>query len=190
MALHDSSSFDNDVNRGTPIIVLALVFTTLSTLTTVIRLTVRGINRQLGWDDLAIALASTLAIVQAPFNILSAKSGLGRHSKFISNTHPVIEWTWFAQLFLFLVLPLTKCAICLFIFRIQKRGWLKWCLYGLMSGLVITNFLCIILLLAQCHPIYAYWDPAAGTCWKVDIYNDAIWVQVGEFLSEIPYPIG
>lgn len=184
----ESNTAVSDVDRGFPIIVLASVFTTLSSLTTVIRLTVRGINRQLGWDDLAIAAATTTAIVQWPFNILSVKSGFGRHVKYIheSQAQRVIEWVWFAELFLFLTLPLAKCAICLFIFRIQRRGWLKWCLYGLMAGLVITNLICIILLLAQCQPTYAYWDRTAGTCWSIDIYNGAIWAQVGEITAEHP----
>lgn len=48
-----------------------------------------------------------------------------------------------------------------------------------MIGLVVTNGGCVIVLLAKCHPIRGNWDGEVGKCWNPNIYNDIIWVQVG-----------
>lgn len=59
---------EGDSNRGTTFIILAIVFGSLSTITTLIRIRVRSIKHQLGWDDFAIGLASVLIVVELVFN--------------------------------------------------------------------------------------------------------------------------
>lgn len=161
---------------------LVSVLTSLSIICTATRVGVRKVKHKLGLDDLFIGLAVVFAIIQSSFNILEVNRGFGRHKDSLSKDQlqEILKWTWLSEFFLFLVLPLTKISICFFILRIKNRGWLKWFLYGLMTGLVLTHGLCIIILLAQCRPVRAYWNRSAGTCWKVSIYNDAIWVQVGK----------
>lgn len=163
-------------------VVLVSVFTSVSIICTAIRVGARRMRHQLGLDDLFIVLAVILAIVQSSFNILRVHNGFGQHEDTLSDDQiqEVLKWTWYSQFFLFLVLPLTKISICFLILRTRSVGWLKWFLYGLMTGLVLTNGLCIIILLVQCRPLHAYWNRSAGTCGKVSIYNDAIWVQVGK----------
>lgn len=92
----------------------------------------------------------------------------------------ILIWTWFTEIAMFTILPLTKISIGFFILRFNDSGWLKWFLYGLMTGLVLTYGACIIVLLAQCRPIRAYWNRSAGTCWNIKIYNDVIWIQAGK----------
>ena len=171
---------DGDVNRGTTFIVLAAVFAFLSTATTATRLTVRTLNRQLGWDDFCIGVASTLVLIQLVFNGLQYHAGDGRHLYYLteSQVESSLKWDYITEFFLFLVICVTKISICLFVLRIKNKGWLKWCLYALMAGLVITTLVCEIILFAQCQPIHAFWDKK-GTCWNPTIYNDAIWAQVG-----------
>ncbi|KAL8897228.1 MAG: hypothetical protein Q9192_002682 [Flavoplaca navasiana] len=170
-----------DVNRGTQFLIIAVVFGTLSMITTVIRITVRIIKRQFGYDDCAISLATGLVLIELVFNGLEYHEGAGRHAFYLSERQRQrsLMWNYVTQYLLFLIVSITKIGICLFILRIKKTGWLRWCLYALMAGLVITTLPCIIILSAQCRPLWALWEPQAGTCWSRDVYNDAIWAQVG-----------
>lgn len=180
--------FDKGPDRGPALLVLLCLFIFISIITTAIRLAVRRVRHQLGKDDLLISVTAVLAIVQSIVIVLQVCAGFGRHQDSLSEdqVRRVIKITWSAEVIFFFVLPLPKISIAFFIFRIKSRGWLRWCLYGLMAGLVLTHGLCIIILLAQCHPLHAYWDRTAGTCWNVSIYNDAIWIQIGKVIVRHP----
>ncbi|KAL8640854.1 MAG: hypothetical protein Q9228_002274 [Teloschistes exilis] len=169
-----------DINRGTRFIVIAAVFGSVSTLTTAIRVTVRIIKRQFGYDDFAISLATGLVLIELVFNGLEYHEGAGRHAFYLSERQQQrsLMWNYVTQYLIFLIICVTKVGICLFILRIKNTGWLRWCLYALMTGLVLTTIPCIIILSAQCRPLRALWMPGAGTCWSRDVYNDAIWAQV------------
>jgi len=91
----------------------------------------------------------------------------------------ILKWTWANEILIFVTVCLIKVSICLFILRFKRTGWLKWFLYVMMAGLIITNASCIVVLLAQCRPLNAYWNRAAGTCWDVRIYNGFIYAAVG-----------
>ncbi|KAL8759409.1 MAG: hypothetical protein Q9199_000778 [Rusavskia elegans] len=171
---------DGDVNRGTQFLIIAVVFGALSTITTAIRITVRIIKRQFGYDDFAISLATGLMLIELVFNGLEYHEGAGRHAYYLSERQQQrsLMWNYVTQYLLFLIISITKIGICLFILRIKNTGWLPWCLYTLMGGLVLTTLPCIIILSAQCQPLWALWTPEAGTCWSRDVYNDAIWAQV------------
>ncbi|KAL8671559.1 MAG: hypothetical protein Q9168_003944 [Polycauliona sp. 1 TL-2023] len=169
-----------DFNRGTQFITVAVVFGGLSTLTTAIRITVRIIKRQFGYDDFAITLATGLLLIQILFNGLEYHEGAGRHAFYLTERQQQrsLMWNYVTQYLIFLIIGITKIGICLFILRIKNTGWLRWCLYALMGGVVVTTLPCIIILSAQCRPLWALWMPEAGTCWTRDVYNNAIWVQV------------
>ncbi|KAL8965502.1 MAG: hypothetical protein Q9183_003820, partial [Haloplaca sp. 2 TL-2023] len=171
---------DGDINRGTQFMVIAFVFGFLSTVTTAIRITVRTLKRQFGYDDFAISLATALILIQLVFYGLEYHEGAGRHAFYLSQRQQQrsLMWNYVTQYLLFLILSITKVSICLFILRIKNTGWLRWCLYALMGGLVVTTLSCIIILSAQCRPLWAFWMPEAGSCWRKDVYNDAIWAQV------------
>ena len=172
------------MNRGTACIVLIAVFGFLSIATTAIRIGVRALNHQLGWDDLCIGLASCFYMIQIVFNGLTYRSGYGRHTYYLGEyqTQETLKWNYITEIFLFLVICFTKISICLFVLRIKNARWLRRCLYSLILGLVITTLLCEIILFAQCQPLHAFWNRQSGTCWKPAIYNDAIWVQVGRYI--------
>ena len=178
-----------DVNRGATLVVLCAVFGFISTTTTIIRVTVRGLSRQLSWDDFAISAATVFLITGEIFNGLSYGSGFGRHSVYLTpkQVQAILKWSFVTQIFLYLVNSLTKVSICLYILRIKKTGWLKWSMYALMAGLFITAATCLIVLFAQCRPIYRNWDRMNphGSCWEPKVYEDAIWAQVGK---ADPYP--
>ena len=169
-------------DRGPNVVILTSVFTTISVLSTSVRLAMRTAHHQLGWDDLAISLAVLFTIVSWPFTILCVQSGYGKHRSLLSDAQyeTAIKWLFILEFNLFFTLPLTKVSICYFILRIKNTGWLKWFLYAMMVTLFLTNLAALVVLCAQCQPLYAYWDRKAGTCWSPQIYNDAIWLGVCE----------
>ena len=173
-----------DVNRGVTLVVLCGVFGFFSMITTIIRVTVRGLSQQLGWDDFAISAATIFLITGEVFNGLSYGAGYGRHTVYLTSKQiqAILKWSFATQVFLYLVNSITKVSICLYILRIKRTGWLKWSLYALMTGLTITAATCLIILLAQCRPVYRNWDRTNphGSCWEAKVYEDAIWAQVGK----------
>ena len=177
----------SDVDRGTTLIVLAAVFTFFSTITTIIRIFIRAVKHQLGWDDFSIALAVILLLIQLTFTGLAYHAGDGHHSIYLktSQSIAVVKWNYITECLLFLIICLMKISICLFILRIKNTGWLKWCLYTLMAGLILTTLVCEIILFAQCQPIRTWWDRSAGKCWNLAVYNGSIWAQIGMFCIRV-----
>ena len=171
-----------DVDRGGTLIVLCTLGGSLSTATFFMRIGIRALNRQFGWDDWTITAAWIFLLVGMSMNGLEYHSGFGRHQFYLNHlqVQSILKWSWLSQFFLFLTICLVKISISLFILRIKRRGWLKWALYALMAGLVVTTVPCIVMLLAQCQPVRAYWDRATGKCWNPHFYANAIWAQVGE----------
>lgn len=176
---------DGDVTRGTPFIILVAVFGSISSITTALRLGVRIANRQQGWDDLTIAIAMILVLVQVVFNGLQYHAGIGRHAYYLSpiDAMDTLKWSFAAMTLFFAIVCLTKISICLFILRIKKTGRLKWILYTLMAGLVITTAAPEIILFAQCRPIRSFWDRSIGNCWNETIYISVVWAQAGRIAT-------
>jgi hypothetical protein len=55
---------------------------------------------------------------------------------------------------------------------------LRWSAWAVMAGLVITNFGCIVILLAECDPVEAYWT-GSGKCWDARVRIYAIYLTIG-----------
>ncbi|KAJ3523821.1 hypothetical protein NM208_g12306 [Fusarium decemcellulare] len=79
---------------------------------------------------------------------------------------------WVAQLLLFASICLVKISILLLLLRIKDSRGLKYSAWVVMAGLVVTNFGCIIILLAECDHIDGYWT-GVRKCWdpRVRIYS-------------------
>ena len=174
-----SAANADDLGQG--FLVLTVVLTALSASTTAVRLWVRGSKRQLGSDDLLIGVTALLAIVRMGVQIWGVDSGFGEHKRFLSDEQyiHVSLHLWITQIILFFMVTLMKSSICLLMLRIDSNRVLKYILTFLMAGLVATSGACVIILLAECRPINAWWDRKAGTCWPVHIRVNAILAQVG-----------
>jgi hypothetical protein len=140
----------------------------------------------LGQDDYAITVCCILAVVRTSIQIESVRHGNGRHRWYLS----VVDYeyvnflTWMTQIFLFTNIGLLKCSICLLILRIKNEKTLRYCLYAMMAGLVVTNLEPIIVLLAQCRPIEKSWKTIPhGKCWPTQVRIYSIYVQVGTSYS-------
>ncbi|MCJ1449297.1 MAG: hypothetical protein MMC23_009817 [Stictis urceolatum] len=188
---------DGDVSRGPALVIVCAVFGAIATVSTALRLGVRAISHKLDCDDLMIAIATALLIVQTVLTGLVFQNGGGRHQYYLKpeEIKPALKWNYITEILLFLIIPFTKISICFFVLRIKNTGWLKWLLYGVIAGLIITTLVPIVILLAQCRPIRAFWDKTAGTCWDPRILNDVNYFQVAySILSDVicsflPIPI-
>lgn len=123
-----------------------------------------------------------LAVARTIVQIVSVKNGNGRHRWYLTqHQYEYVNFlTWVTQLFLFSNIALLKCSICLLILRIKNETKLRWCLIVMMAGLILTNFECILVLLAECDPVKKYWQPSApGKCWPTKVRIYSIYLQVG-----------
>ena len=139
-------------------------------------------------DDYIIIVCCLLAVVRTSIQIDSVKHVNGRHRWYISpaDYEYVNFLTWMTQLFLFTNICLLKCSICLLILRIKNEKILRYCLFTMMGGLILTNLLPIIVLLSQCSPTKKSWAPGApGRCWPTQVRIYSIYVQVGKFPMSI-----
>ncbi|KAH7258980.1 uncharacterized protein BKA55DRAFT_723783 [Fusarium redolens] len=64
-----------------------------------------------------------------------------------------------------------QISILLLLLRIKDSKKVRYAAWGIMAGLVVTNFGCIIILLSECRPVSAYWT-GVGDCWnpRIRIY--------------------
>jgi hypothetical protein len=153
----------------------------LSVIMTGVRCWVRRANRQLGLDDCMIVEATILAIARMIVQILSVRKGNGRHVWYLTTE----EYEWivmsdcYTQLLIYPSICLLKMSICILLLRSFSAAVVKWWLYALMAGLVITNLEIFIVMLAECRPVRATWKPAVGKCWSFNIRIYSIWVQAG-----------
>ena len=108
-------------NRGPTVIILVSLLTSLSVITTTVRLVVRYLKHQLGKDDLVISTGVILSILQWAFNILEALDGFGQHIDYVpmEQVRKILKLAWASEVVLAVVLPLTKISICLFALRIN-----------------------------------------------------------------------
>ncbi|KAK3941959.1 hypothetical protein QBC46DRAFT_428825 [Diplogelasinospora grovesii] len=63
--------------------------------------------------------------------------------------------------------------------------WLRNLLYGAMAGLVVTNGGVIVILLAECSPVEAYWR-GNGVCWDSRVRIYSIYFTIGTPKVRIP----
>lgn len=133
-----------------------------------------------------------LAIGRTTIQIISVHHGNGRHRVYISpEEYQYVNFlTWMTQIFLFLNIGLLKCSICILILRIKDTKILKYGLYTMMGGLILTNLECVLVLLAECSPVEKYWNPTVpGKCWNTKVRIYSIYLQVGMCIGELrPVP--
>lgn len=156
-------------------------------ITSALRLWVRFRLRSLGWDDHTMAVVTVLAVTRFGVQVAQGAYGNGRHRWYLDKDDYVTNNAlgWFAQILLFASICLLKCSIMLLILRIKDSKKLKITLYSIMAGLVVTNFGCIIILLAECDPVSAYWT-GVGKCWPAKIRIYYIYLTI---CTKLPRPL-
>lgn len=184
-----------DRNVGPVLVAVSTVLVFFVVLTGGLRLWVRFRYRCLSWDDYLMALVLPIAIIRLAIQGVQLEYGNGRHRWYISEEDYEINnmLGWYTQHTLFIGMCLLKCSIMYLLLRIKSTKPLRWGLGVAMVGLVITNLACVIILLAECRPISAYWT-GEGECWDNRIRIYSIYFTICEFfrdglpsVAEIPY---
>ncbi|MCJ1470863.1 hypothetical protein MMC07_009510 [Pseudocyphellaria aurata] len=162
-----------DQNRGPDTYGAIIPFTILSTATVVARMYARiNMVHNVGWDDYTILLAQFMNILNLIFQILAVQHGLGRHMYFLPFQNIVDVGLYYHVIEVLYVLAagVIKISACLFLLRIMNRGTtnvLRWSLYILMGVLLVLSSGTAIVILIQCIPVQAGWDPRIkGKCWS------------------------
>lgn len=75
------------------------------------------------------------------------------------------------------MLALLKTSICLLVLRIKDRPRIRYFLRGVIVGLVLTNLLPWIIVLAECSPVDAYWIGDSTKCWNPSVRIYSIYLQ-------------
>ncbi|KAL1902232.1 hypothetical protein Sste5346_001208 [Sporothrix stenoceras] len=134
----------------------------------------------LGWDDLTIVLVAILSAARLGCQIAQVHYGDGRHRYFIESEdyETANRLGWYALLLFFVAICLMKISICLLLLRIKNERWLRWLIYGMMAGLVLTNGGVVVILLAECRPVNEYWDDV-GSCWDPRVRVFSIYLTIG-----------
>ncbi|KAI9691753.1 MAG: hypothetical protein M1822_007825 [Bathelium mastoideum] len=154
---------------------LTCVLTAFSIGTTGLRLWVRRVAYQVGWDDYTILVTTLLAVIRMALQVVQVEHGNGRHRWYITprQYRDNNMYGWYAQVLLFVTNALLKTSICLLILRIQNTKKLRYLLYGMMGGLWLVGLEPVLVLLAECDPVATYWRGSGGKCWdpRVRIYS-------------------
>ncbi|KAK0616402.1 hypothetical protein B0T14DRAFT_436022 [Immersiella caudata] len=169
-----------DENVGPTFLAVSGVLIAFIVITSSLRIFVRSSLGALGLDDYTMVVVAALCVARFALQVVQVnKYGNGRHRWYISPDDYMNNnmLGWYAQVILFLSMCLLKVSICLLILRIKKERGLKIFLYALMAGLFITNFGCVVILLAQCRPISAYWT-GVGVCWDTKVRIYAIYLTI------------
>ncbi len=173
-----------DENAGPALLAISGILIALIMITTCLRLFVRFQHRAIGIDDYTIVLVTVLCLMRFAIQVVQVnKFGNGRHRVYLAVDDYINNnmLGWYAQILLFASTCFVKCSICLLLLRIKKERRLKIFLYILMGGLFITNFGCIVILLAQCQPISVYWTGGGGVCWDTRVRIYAIYFTICKF---------
>ncbi|KAJ4006416.1 hypothetical protein NW766_010503 [Fusarium irregulare] len=171
-----------DDNVGPALLGVSGTCLALVIITTSIRIWVRSALRSLGPDDYTIVTVTILGIARFGVQVAQVAIGNGRHRWYIDPEDYVRNnmLGWVAQLLLFASICLLKISILLLLLRIKDSRKVKLAAWGIMAGLVITNFGCIIILLAECKPTSAYWT-GVGECWDPRVRIYYIYATIGSF---------
>jgi hypothetical protein len=186
----DSRSDYEKEDFGPTLLSITAILTILVVVTTSLRVYTRYMSRILGWDDYTIAFTALLAVVRFALQVEQDKYGNGRHREFV----PVADYVhnnmlgWYGQVLLFASSALLKISICLLILRIKDTRNIRILMIVVMVGLVITNFGCIVILIAQCQPTSKYWTGSPeGKCWDTRVRIYSIYFTICKPLSRISH---
>ncbi|KAH7153543.1 hypothetical protein EDB81DRAFT_932142 [Dactylonectria macrodidyma] len=169
-----------DRNVGPVLLGVSSTLIAFVIITTCLRIWVRFSMRNLGWDDYSIVVVTGLGIARYAVQVAQVKIGNGRHRWYISKENYINNnmLGWVAQILLFSSICLLKVSILLLLLRIKDAKWTRYTSWAIMAGLVLTNFGAVVILLAECDPVDAYWT-GVGTCWDARIRIYWIYMTIG-----------
>lgn len=141
-----------------------------------------------------LTLIQLINLVSFAFQMLITKAGFGRHMYYLTLEQIVACGLYFHIIEILYVMStaVVKVSACLFLLRIMTRGTSKLMrnfLYGLMAILLILCITCSLVIILQCMPVEAGWDPRVkGRCWKFNQILGVGYAQNGMILGSNACP--
>jgi len=168
-----------DENIGPMLVTATFVLFAPTITTTALRIWVRAKEKVLGADDYVMVIAALLSLVLGSLNIAGVHYGKGRHICYLESADIITigKLSWINQIVLFMSICLVKISICLLLLRIKNTTRFRWSVRSVIALMMITNVVAIITLLAECTPVYGFWDRQHGKCRSPNLRIYSIWVQ-------------
>ncbi|KAM5350127.1 hypothetical protein ACJ41O_006632 [Fusarium nematophilum] len=168
-----------DENVGPVLLGVSGTLIVLVVTTTSLRIWVRCALRSLKWDDYTIVIAALLGIARFAIQVVQVGVGNGRHIWYISKEDYMTNTMLglIAIMLLFASMCFLKISILLLLLRLEGSRRLRYSIWAIIAGLVITNFGCNIIFLAECDRFEAYWT-GVGKCWDVRVRIYAIYFTI------------
>jgi hypothetical protein len=166
-------------SRAPELLIVTIVITTCATIFVLCRLYTRlALTRNLGYDDIFLAISSILDISLTALICTLTKYGVGEHiwEHTISDSHWNDILGFSARTVHVVVLTTTKLSICLFyrrIFQDRRSIILTNCLIAYMTIFTLALF---IQGFFACTLGGAYWSPSAPNCTETGfvVYGSAV----------------
>lgn len=174
-------------NIGSTLIVITVILAVFMLLTTGLRMYTRFSLRAQGWDDYLMIIVNVLALTRMAVQVAQvAVYHNGRHRWYISESDYINNnmLGWYAQILLFAGVCFLKSSILFLIIRLRDEANVRRILYAVVTGLFLTNFGTIIILVAECSPPSVYWTQEGGKCWDTRIRIYAIYFTIGKITMQ------
>ena len=101
------------------------------------------------------------------FSVYAADGG-ARHAIYLSPQQQAnaIEFFWVGNIFIVIPLTTGKISVAFLLLRLLPPAKpLRYILYYIMISITLIIIGVIVVILAQCQPVEALWNPPAGHCW-------------------------
>ncbi|EFQ96944.1 integral membrane protein [Nannizzia gypsea CBS 118893] len=147
-----------------------------------IRLWIRiHLTKQFGWDDAFIVLAVVFGCVNVALLTVAVYYGLGRRQAYLdkSQVEQVFRYTWLSQPFHIMCINWGKVSAILLIIRIieSAKRQVRY-FYAAIVFLTIINTGCVCIMVGQCQPPDAFWNPRlGGKCWSPSVLKNYTFLQ-------------
>ncbi|KAF4151147.1 hypothetical protein CNMCM8927_004166 [Aspergillus lentulus] len=168
--------------RGTGLVVLIWILTSISVIVVSLRVLAKTKIRQFRTDDIVMISALILGIIAGSMNTIAVKYGYGLPDEIVPEPGATTGRKFYiiGQAFLILCTAIGRAAFVLYLLAILGgQKWQRIILTALAVMEVIFNSVSIILMFASCSPVSMLWDYAVeGTC-----AADSIQVNFGYFQS-------
>ncbi|RMX85012.1 hypothetical protein D0869_04142 [Hortaea werneckii] len=150
-----------DVNKGPVILIACCICVACAVVMVALRAFVRlRMFKMGGWDDICIAAAMTVMLVELAIIIPSVSLGAGRHVQYLDPKDNIqgLRLNFVTQPLCLVALCLTKLSVGFFLLRLTPSKRHVRIIWGVMILTLLSwlgNFLTVLL---QCQPLRKVWD--------------------------------
>ncbi|WAO90845.1 Hypothetical protein NCS54_00828800 [Fusarium falciforme] len=143
-----------------------VILSVLCTIVVLMRTFVRARNRCLGTDDHLMVAGWASYIVHNVIVIVGCHRGIGtvRRKLTDAQVREGMKYVFLWQIFYAATLVCVKSSICVTVLRIATGKVYVWLLRGLIGLSILMSSVGFIVIMAQCQPVEAFWDPSRGKC--------------------------